>query len=295
MKVFKRGLAFRFPSLSTPKHNMGDAHMFTQDMTTSIAPIGGRREEKIFSIVIKGADSDKAREVLNGFADYKSHEDTKLCCDAINAIGRSMFYRGQVSYLVYKDNDKLNTRYVTNNRLLKLPFYWLQFVPSVDRQHFGGRILFSRSKFSVSFSVIDNLFGRFVYKWKLFLLGDVNRGVAPPFFSNNPMSCRTPFSISLYARIRAVFSAVVTHKYSWTQRSSANEFITEYYLVHRYLKNRAYVANLRARIIKELNTLFKQLELDAKIVEEGLPTFESIMSLLENIKNGDAPMSIKLD
>ncbi|MDP7322243.1 MAG: hypothetical protein QF441_16690 [Bacteriovoracaceae bacterium] len=294
--MIKRGLSRYFSSLQQSDHLSGNAYMFVNDFGKSIAPIGGKRlNQKNFSYNIIGNNKDKGIDLLKSLARHKNgRTDTELCCDVINHLASTLFYFGDYHYLYTKIDDEYKLVSLEQRGLFKVLNFFVQLVPKAERNKFKSVALFDTSKNIIRFRVSDNKIQTMVYKFMLKLLAKTS-DVTPKFFLENPMNNDANFNVANYTRIKSIFISILTYKYSWPQRSLDTEHITEYYLVHRHMKYCAKKAQIRVFILEQLNSMFTKLEVDAKIVEQGLPVESEIIQSLGEMQRGEISINTFTD
>lgn len=293
--IFKKGLAWNFPSLSGRRDIGGNAHMFVQDMSIAIAPIGGRSANSgsTFSYQVNGTDSAAVIAILREMDSHGRHKSvTEICCDVINNISNGLFYYGVVYYRLSHEQGKQTLSYVTSKRLFRLFGWYIQFIPRQDRSTFKTLLFIEKASNVVVFRLGEAPFSSFLYRMKLSLLSRFTTSLAPKFYTDNPLNNNFEFDVKHFGRLRALFSSLVTKGFYWQQRSALNSSISEFYLVHRYYKNEALKADLRVKILKQLNDSFRALGFSVVIEEAGLLSSKDIQVKLNKIESGEAEMMI---
>lgn len=292
MKIFKLGLAKRFSTPSKGPNFFGNAYMFIEDMSISIAPLCLSDIKNLnFSYEVIGNDEQLALIYLKEISrDSYNYGTTKICCRLINELARNLLYFGEIHFqLSKKDGNSILTP-VSNQNLFNVPFLYFQIIPKEDLKHYKSRSLWAKKKDVFKFSLFENKISILAYRLMLKAL-NLSTEIFPRFYMDNVMENPYRFDHKLFSKWKALFISIISYKFSWPQRSLSNEFITEYYLIQRHLKHEACKADIRLKIINQLNELFLFLKLDAKIIEKGLPTPKEILNHLDKIKNGVEPLS----
>ena len=85
--------------------------------------------------------------------------------------------------------------------------------------------------------------------------------------------------------------AKITKRWGWNQQHDSQENCTEFYDGYRILTLKWAQACLREHIFNELNQLFDQLHIKAKIQIKGLPTTADILDIQQQFCDGDISFS----
>lgn len=292
----RKGLVSHFPSKSGMIKYTGNAHMFIDDMGKSILPLRGKSgRNPDFEIKIVGNDSEKARSILKSITQVrKYYSDSELVCDTINDLAKNIYYFSGLVFEVSSEEKLPILKFVIPYNLISLPFVSIQFIPSSDRQLFGTVFRYEFNKNIIKMSLFHNVYSRLKFRLTLWLL-KLSDGVSPEFFRRNMFRNDVGLSIEEFSRMRAKFISVITRPYCWKQRSLSNKYTNEYFLVYSGLKSAAKKASDRNGLKSQLNKLFSDMKIDARIEISGIPSHEFLLNSVEELKNGELSFKKSID
>jgi hypothetical protein len=129
------------------------------------------------------------------------------------------------------------------------------------------------------------------YEQMMESLAFLGKEVFPDFALENIFKPTIPFSQSDYLLSKEIALAKATRVIGWNARNYSNEYKFEHYVWQRQLRFHKFLCILRETILKTLNEGLKRignnLDFEAKLVIEGLPTVLDAENALEKLKNGE--------
>src|SRR3990170_7845343 len=97
-----------FPSLSDPHPLNLNVHMFIEDVSLQVMPIGGRTEKhKGFEVILEGEkdECEHAAQLIGEIGTYDRYDLKEMVCDAINEIARHLAWEGCAVYEIIAADD----------------------------------------------------------------------------------------------------------------------------------------------------------------------------------------------
>lgn len=97
------------------------------------------------------------------------------------------------------------------------------------------------------------------------------------------------FDLDEFSRAKYLEVAKLTKKFGWNQRQRSDKYITEYYMMLRFLREKKLEAFLREHIIGELNKALNcsPLNLGVKVVMENLFSVRNVVEQERLLRQGD--------
>ena len=119
----------------------------------------------------------------------------------------------------------------------------------------------------------------------------------PSFLTDESGEQEWPAYLDLqrYVREAKLFESKVTARWGWGRRDATDRNWTEFYAIYRNVTFKWAQACIREHIVKELNQLFQRLNIEAKIVMEGLPTARKILEIRKQMCEGKISLSDAFD
>lgn len=282
--------------------------MFREDVRLGIMPIGREPDrDPDFTVEIQGNSNHKNRAIVilegppNIYGNYRSDNLEKLLRDVVDILVGTLLEYGRSVHKIAKIKENGET-YRLHNFLCQHFFRafgrYIQIIPKEDRNlaYKGYPILLGLwNKAYViipkrdiwTIAMPKELGG---YRGYCAMIRNLTRfpDVAPPFFMPqlNMQEWSTNFDPQLHKRKRAFFVAKVTKRWGWNQRDYDLENWSEFYGFYRTLTLKWAQACLREHIVKELNQLFRRLDIEAEIVVKGLPTAWEILKIRQQMCEG---------
>ena len=291
-----------FRSHEGPHEINANVHMFFQDVHLAVMPIGGRTEKhQDFAVRIEGNDTDceKALDICESLAQYDRYDVTKVICDAVSNIASNLAWEGLSVYEIIYDNNNQGKFYLhnfTTKRLLKIPRYYIQFIPKKDAEYFKKRFVILPSKDIWEIKMPSSLCGQNGYK-KILTKLKKYKHLGPKFWRGDmEKQIQTKyFNFQEYVLSSEIYYARVTKQWGWRRRDYSQKNCTEFFSVYHGTTFRWAQAILREHIIGEINKLLSFLRINAKIMVEGLPTSKDILNIRDEITNGKINFMEALD
>lgn len=306
IKLFANGLIPFFSSKSPLGRFSGNAHMFHEDISQHKMPYSDRLERfPDFKATIKGAGESEARELLSSISEHHRpcsdigsfrmrYSDTEIICDVINNISKSAYYWGKVliSKKVKSDGEYVFVK-VYPQSILKILNLYIQYVPYDDRQDFKSMFRFEKDSDVFSLSIFNSLFSRIQFKIVEFLL-ILTDGIFPRFVMKDNFQNKY-FDTNYYKLLEIQFMTLLTKKYAWKLRFSADEYTNEYSQIYASYRSAIYDAQVREVLIDQLNKMLHHFKIDAIISVEGIPTSKYLKESILQLERGEKSFRQALD
>lgn len=265
-------------------------HMFREDVASSIMP--NRGESKAFpdfNAYIIGDEEDKqvALNVCESITGEKSYgNECNILSDVINSIGESLSWNGRSVYeIIYdKENKSFHAVEFSTKNLFHCLFWYIQIVLQSDRKKLFNVL---QSEFVWQIKMPAELGGKKGYESIISNLTAFD-SLGPTFYLQDIQTqINHYFDFSKYQHNYQIYMRKSTIKFGWNSRNLDNKYKTEFYMFHHLLTFRWAKSVIRDHIVLELNQLFKKLELNVKIVVEGLPTPDEILQFRQQLVDGE--------
>ena len=300
-----------FKSLSSLREEVDrnlNLSMFLEDVRLSIMPISEESDRASdFAVEVQGNSDDKnsAVAILEGppniYGDYRWDSLEELLSDVVEMLVGTLLEYGRSVHKIAKIKENSGTHRLHNflcQHFLSGFGKYIQIIPKEDRDlaYEGYPILpglwnkvyvIIPKKDIWAIEMPKKLGG---YRGYRAMLRNLARfpDVAPPFLMDQLSNQEWPtsFDPQLHERERAFFVAKATKRWGWDQRDSNLENWSEFYGFYRTLTLKWAQACLREHIVKELNQLFRRLDIEAEIVVKGLPTAWEILKIRQQMCEG---------
>ncbi|MCY4402714.1 MAG: hypothetical protein OXD54_09090 [Candidatus Poribacteria bacterium] len=289
-------VARHFRSLSREIDTNLSAHMFFQDVHIAVMPIGGRfSQEQDFSVEIQVSSEHESQVIailqsltdsdLFGKSDFK-----QLLSDVVNKIALYLASGGRSIYEIIRDKENENAWRLysfTDKRLFRAFGKCIQIIPKADR-HLWEKSYVIIPKEDIWEIAMPEVLGGFRGYRSIFKKLSRFSQIVPSFLMDEMSQQKWPtyFNVKNYEKEKNLFVAKTTARWGWHMRSSGLRIWTEFYGMYRFITFDWAKACLREHIIKELNQLFRRLQIDAEIVVKGLPTAREILKTRQQMCEG---------
>jgi len=249
-------------------------NMFIEDVRQGIIPIKLNQEEDKTKIIIDGDDSDstKLKTILNSFNhNSETTHIEKLAKYAIESIASEISWYGTAIYEIYqKNDDELKFINLIPDKFINLKFFYIQIPPKKNRLSYK----FIKKTDIWEISIPKELQKNYSYKRILSSIDKFDSDMPKPLKDNllNGNNEFFKYDSKKYIEKQFLYVNNLTSDWGWHQRNMSEELTTEFLRNYKYLKFYLSQALFREHIIKELNKLFKSLEMEVSITIEGIPS-----------------------
>ncbi len=279
----------------------GDSFMFVEDMYVGIMPFmvySGERE-KYPANIEPATTPQRQRLITDGISqhDHTFHLEDAIC-EFVRTTAHTLFSNGVAFYeIIYKKDNSGNID--SFDFELLQPFYlfrfwknYYQIVPwweakeshirvqiikipaekilhiDFPKQYGGKRKIYSLLK------CLYRLSKELIPKFQMDLIGK-NKNIG--------------FNINEFSKLKYLEIARITKKFGWNQRQRSGDYITEYYSMERFLREKKLEAILRNHIFAKLNEALNRspLSLNAKISMDNLFSVEDVEHQEKMLKEGN--------
>lgn len=292
-------VAMRFPSLSQGPELHLQAHMFVEDITMAIMPIGGRTSnQKDFAVSLEGenGECEKAKQILGELCEFEKYDLSEMACDAVGTIARRLTWEGRAVYEILSNEKKVHLFSFTSKRLFRIPKYFLQFTPRKDWELLEKKLVVVPSNRIWQLEIPPVLGGRAKY---LRVLQELRRfsHTGPDFWRDDlQRGMQTQhFDFQKYRRKAEIHCRRVTKKWGWNSRDLSQDRATEFYTFYKMITFHWAQAILREYITKEINGLFSRLHVCAELKIRGLPTPTEILEVRRELRHGSITFAAASD
>lgn len=279
----------------------GDSHMFIEDMYTGIMPfmIYRGEREKYPVRVSPQITPQKQRMIANGISrrDHTHFLEDGIC-EFVRSTTHSLFSDGVVFYeIVYKKNEtgeieSFGFEYVDRFYLFRFGKNYYQVIPWWEAKE--SRIRAQVVKIPAEKIIRIDLPKQYGGKRRIYRLlkrlYELSKVIIPQFqmdaMSKNE---NIGYDHNEFDRTKFLEIAKLTERFGWNQRSRSNKYITEYYQILRFLRNKKVEAAVRTHLINKLNDVLNRspLNLGVTVTMENLFTVEDVEKQENLLKEGN--------
>jgi len=279
----------------------GDSHMFVEDMYTGIMPFmiyRGEREK--YPARIEPASSPQKQRMLASGISQRDHahflEDA--LCEFVRTTAHSLLSDGVVFYeIIYKKNEAGEIE--SFDFELLQPFYLFRIGKNyyqvvhwweARESHIRAQII----KIPVEKILRIDLPKGYGSRRKIYRilkrLYQLSKDLIPEFqMQAMGKNENIGFDHDEFSRAKYLEVAKLTKKYGWNQRQRSGDYITEYYQMVRFLREKKTEAAIRSHIIEKLNEALNRppLNLNATVTIENLFTVEQVEEQEKLLEKGN--------
>lgn len=268
----------------------GDSHMFIEDMYTGIMPLmiyRGERE-KYPARTIPQVTPKKQRMIASGISrrDHTHFLEDGIC-EFVRSTAHSLFSDGVVFYeIVYKKNEageieSFDFEYVERYYLFRFGKNYYQIVPWWEAKESRTRVQIVRIPAEKIVRIdLPKQYGgkRRIYNI-LKRLYELSKVLIPQFqMDAMEKNQNIGYDHNEFDKAKFLEIAKLTKRFGWNQRSRSSKYITEYYQILRFLRNKKVEAAARTHLLNKLNEVLNcpPLNLGVTVAMENLFTVEDV-------------------
>lgn len=294
--------AYFFPSergMDNEYYRNTNIHMFTEDLSLAIMPIGGRSiNNQNFEAHIQGDLKSiySVREMLKSISSRRHyHRDQDLICSAVTEIVKHMALDGFENYEILTDGDLYKLHPFTKKHTYFFFGLIFQAIPKADRETFKRSYSIGLNRHIWNISMPEQLGGKSGY-CKLLKKISKFSDTGPEFFTRSLMRGEglKNYDAKSYDKSKKAYFWSITNELGWSYRESTLEYSTDFYLCHRNMRFNLTQAIIREHIIDEFNKLFSRLNVNASIEIKGLPSSSKIRKIIHRVEKGEVSLSESL-
>lgn len=278
-----------------------DSHMFVEDAYTGIMPfmIYRGEREKYPARIEPPMTPQRQRIIVDGIS-QRDHtyflEDA--ICEFIRTTAQVLFSDGVAFYeIVYKKNEagEIENFDLESLRPYCLYRFWknyYQIVPwwEAKESHIRAQIIKIPAEKILRIDFPKQYGGKRKIYYLLKRLYLLSKEFIPKFHSDAMSKNENiGFDLDEFMKAKHLEIAQLTKKFGWDQRHHPNNYITEYYLMERFLRKKKLEATIRTNIINEINKAINRepLNLKAKIVMDNLFSIEDVEKQEKLLQEGN--------
>lgn len=279
----------------------GDSHMFVEDMYTGIMPfmIYQGEREKYPARVSPQITPQKQRMIASGISrrDHTHFLEDGIC-EFVRSTAHSLFSDGVVFYeSVYKKSEageieSFEFEYVDRYYLFRLGNNYYQVVPWWEAKESRTRVQIV--KIPAEKVIRIDLPKQYGGKRRIYMLlkrlYELSKVLIPQFqMDAMGKNENIGYDHNEFDKAKFLEIAKLTKKFGWNQRSRSNKYITEYYQILRFLRNKKVEAAVRTHLINKLNEALNRspLNLGVTVTMENLFTVEDVQEQEKLLKEGN--------
>ncbi|MBI4991778.1 MAG: hypothetical protein HZB99_00990 [Candidatus Harrisonbacteria bacterium] len=279
----------------------GDSFMFIEDMYTGIMPFmiyRGEREK--YPARIEPATTPQRQRLIASGISQRDHthflEDA--ICEFVRTTAHILFSDGVAFYeIVYKKNEAGEIE--SFDFELLQPFYlfrfwknYYQIVPwwEAKESHIRVQIIKIPAEKILRIDFPKQYGGKRKVYYLLKRLYQLSKELIPKFqIDSMGKNENIGFDLNEFSRVKYLEIAKLTKEFGWNQRQRSDNYITEYYSMERFLREKKLEATIRAHILKKLNETLNRapLNLGAKIAMDNLFSIEDVEKQEKLLKEGN--------
>lgn len=279
----------------------GDSHMFIQDMYTGIMPfmIYRGEREKYPARLEPAVAAQKQRLIVEGIS-HRDHthflEDA--ICEFVRTTAHVLFSDGIAYYEIVYHKNEAGEIESFGFELLQ-PFYLFRFLRNyyqiipwweAKESHTRVQIIKIPAERILRIDLPKQYGGKRKHYQLLKRLYQLSKELIPKFqMDAMGKNENIGFDLDEFSRAKYLEVAKLTRKFGWNQRQRSDKYITEYYMMQRFLRGKKLEAFLREHIIGELNKVLNRppLNLDVKVVVENLFSVRDVVEQEKLLKQGN--------
>lgn len=279
----------------------GDSFMFVEDMYTGIMPfmIYKGEREKYPARIEPATTPQRQRIIIDGISqrDHTYYLEDAIC-EFVRTTAHVLFSDGVAYYeIVYKKNG--NGEIESFDFELLQPFYlfrfgknYYQIVPwwEAKESHIRVQIIKIPVEKILRIDFPRQYGGKRKIYYLLKRLYQLSKELIPKFqMDSMSKNVNIGFDLNEFSRTKYLEIAKLTKEFGWNQRQRFDNYITEYYSMERFLREKKLEATIRAHVISKLNEALNRapLNLNANISMDNLFTVQDVEKQKKLLKEGN--------
>jgi len=279
----------------------GDSYMFVQDMYTGIMPfmIYRGEREKYPARLEPTTTPERQRMIVEGVSNRDhTHFLEDAICEFVRTTAHVLFSDGVAYYeIIYQKNEAGEVQNFSFELLQ--PFYlfrfwknYYQIVPwwEAKESHIRAQIIKIPAEKILRIDFPRQYGGKRKLHYLLKRLYQLSKELIPKFqMDAMGKNENIGFDLDEFSRAKYLEIARLTKKFGWGQRQRSDKYITEYYMMLRFLREKKLEAFLREHIVEELNKALNRqpLNLGVRVVMENLFSVRNVVEQEKLLKQGD--------
>lgn len=288
------------PNRGRSDYYNGGSIMFIEDMFTGIMPyMLSRGEREKYPARIEPAAPEKESMLADGISGRgpRSHLADALC-DFVRNTAQVLFSDGVVTYeIVFKKNEsraieELKFELLQSLYLFRFFKSYYQVVPwwVAKASHVKVQIVRIPAEKILQIN-FPNRFGR---KRKIIKvlkrLWQLSKELIPKFqMESMERNIDIGFDLKEYSLAKYLEIAILTKEFGWNQRQHSSDYISEYYSMLRFLREKKLEAVIREEIISGLNRAINGslLNFGVSVIMENLFSVSDVEAQEKILRKGD--------
>lgn len=269
------------------------AQKFQDSIAYSVMPNKTSAENsQEFKIYFIGDEEENihARQICKSIQREAGYGDDKqIISNTIESIASSLVWNGWSVYEITYNEEKHRLKLVefSTVSLYRLFGWYVQIAPE-GAIKYRNIINILNANHIWSIEMPPSLGGKKAYKK---IISDLNKyhTIGPDFYLDDMQNKgqSKSFNLKKYQTINQIFISKCTLKWGWDQNNMNDRYRTDFYMFYQLLTFHWAKTILRNHIIDELNFLFEKLDIESKIVIEGMPPPDEILLFREKLIKGE--------
>lgn len=281
-------------------HYHGDSWLFIEDMHNGIMPfMHYRGEREKYPTRTEPHSPQKEGLIADGIS-RRGHRTFlgDALCDFVRTTAQTLFSDGVAYYeIVYKKNgageiESFELEYLQPFYLFRFLKNYYQIIPWWEAKESQTRVQIIRIPVEKVFRVdFPKQFGgkRKIHA-TLKRLWELSRELIPDFqMKAMGENENIGFDVNEFSRVKYLEVAKLTKDFGWNQRQRSDNYITEYYSMLRFLREKRLEAITRSHTISELNKTLNRapLNLGVNVIIENLFSVEDVEKQEKLLEEGN--------
>jgi len=278
----------------------GDSFMFIEDLHTGIMPFmiyQGEREK--YPARVEPASPEKELIISDGISGRSySRFLSDALCDFIRTTTHVLSQDGVVIYeIIYKKNEfgiieSFELELLQPFYLFKFFGYYYQFVPwwEAKKSHTKVQIVKIPAEKIMRIDFPKQFGGKRKIKKILRRLWQLSKEIVPEFRMEAIKENKDiGFDLKEFSKVKYLEIAELTKDFGWSQRQYSDDYITEYYSMLRFLREKKVEATIREKIVSSLNKTLNGslLNFGVSIVIDNLFSAEDVEEQKKILTDGN--------
>ncbi len=240
-----------------------NVHMFTQDITLGVMPIGGKSSKhKSYAVKIEGdkSETDKAWSIIQQIGGQNRHGLEGSLSDAVEEIAQRLSWEGSAAYeLIDSDIDVPYISGFTTKNLFKLKGWYLQIIPKKEWKFWQKKFVIQPSK-KIWLITMPSILGGSKTHLKTLKRLKLFNSLGPSFWREDMQNgvIDSNFDFNEFTLENDINRTRITKHWGWNRRDWSQKRSTEFYCFYKLVDYRWSQAVLREFIVKEINKFLKR-------------------------------------
>jgi hypothetical protein len=281
--------------------------MFIEDTSLGVMPIGGRSRRPDFNITLDPSNPTAEQMVATALSDdaysYRDELESAVCdffrkCSAqIAAFDRATY---EIVFLEEPTKKRLvgfDLVFIEESQLIRKGGSIYQIVPEQIAKERGVPELIALDERDLMVFVAPIRFRKPLQKMRIGLSRIEDKRMTTLVMEASQAGL--PYDFQEHQRSMKLALADIVRPIGWPARGTFNDSVLSYYWIQMSILFHEFKIELREEILKSLNDglrqVGRQLEFEALLKIDGLPTLNDAKTALQNLESGNMPFTTVMD